>query len=101
MGTYSKTLSKRLRKRPSVKNDPFWDHQPSFHFAKCCFNDRYSREEWCRIQTTHGITKTQANMHYDLYCSMEHWFSEDYWVILDKQCQTAIYKTFDALPKRG
>jgi hypothetical protein len=35
---------------------------------------------------------------YDLYCSMEHWFNADYWVILDKKCQTAIHTTFQENP---
>jgi hypothetical protein len=81
MGKYSKTLSKRLRKQPSVKNDLFWDHPPSFNFAKFYFEEKWSREEWRGLQIAHGETKKQADVMYDLYCPMEHWLSEDYWVI--------------------
>jgi hypothetical protein len=99
MGNYSKTLSKRLR---SGKNDSFAKndslHAPDFNFQKVCFKDTYSSEEWWRIQQTHGEPKHNADVMYDLYCSMEHWFSADYWVILDKKCQTAIHTTFQGNP---
>jgi|SRR5271166_3381038 len=97
MGNYSKALSKRLRK-VTATNDSFWNCSLRFNFEKVRFEERFSREEWCRVQASHGISKRQANVHYDLYCSMEHWMNSEYWVILDKQCQTAIYKTFQGNP---
>jgi hypothetical protein len=91
MGTYSKTLSKRLRQQP---NDP-----TNLNFVKVCFEKRYSREQWRNAHMSGGMTAEQANNTYDWHCSMEFWESEDFWVTLDKQCQGPFYekihKTFD------
>jgi hypothetical protein len=42
--------------------------------------------------------RKEADVHYDLYCKMEHWFGDKYWVILDKECTKALYQTFQGYP---
>jgi hypothetical protein len=90
MGKYSKTLSKRLRQQQSItKHD--------FNFTKVCFKEKWSREEWYRlIQVDGGET---ADEMYDDFALMEHWVSDDYWVMLDKQVQLpSAPKTFQDYP---
>jgi hypothetical protein len=90
-------LSKRLR-TPSVKNDEFWERQQNLNLQKFIFEERWSREEWRRIQASHGIKTKEADAHYGLYCTMEHWLSDEYWVVLDKECKRALYQTFQGYP---
>jgi hypothetical protein len=92
MGNYSKMLTKRLRKT-HARNDNIWTESQSLGFQKRIFEEWFAREEWRRRQASHGITKQEADTHYDRYCKMEHWTNDDYWVVLDKECRGERYKT--------
>ena len=76
-------------------NDPFWNRTPDFGFTKYTFTERWTREAWRKQQATHGEKASQADVMYDLYSTMEHWISHDYWVVLDKQCLTDLFQTFN------
>jgi hypothetical protein len=72
MGKYFNTLSKRLRgKKEPLKHDPFWDHPPSLNFVKVPFEEKFSRDEYRHRQKA-CMTSKQADIWYDLYCTMEH-----------------------------
>jgi hypothetical protein len=106
---YFKRSSKRLRgkstsKRPrdksaslSTLNSAFWRNlQQNLDLKKVRFEDKYSREEWRYLQAARG--DRAVDWEYDSYCMLEHWFNADYWVILDKKCRGASYKTFQGYP---
>jgi hypothetical protein len=99
MGNYSKNLAKRLRNIHDHKNDAFWECSLTLNFIKIRFEDRYTKEEWRRLQQADGLSRKEADIHYDLNCTMEHWFGTEYWVTLDKKCRYAQhYKTFNGHP---
>jgi hypothetical protein len=108
MGNYSKSLSKRLRSNSNntssiiknIKNDAFWDSpRQNLTLKKFKFEEKFSRQEWRRIQASHrDQTAKEADVHYDFFCTAEHWMSDDYWVVLDKTCRGALHQTFNDYP---
>jgi hypothetical protein len=80
------------------KNDSFWDATPSVGLEKFVFTERWTKEGWYRLQRSYGSTRMQSDGSYDCYSTMEHWDNDEYWVMLDKKCQTAVYDTFHGNP---
>jgi len=104
MGKYSSTLSKRLRHKqhellPNRQNASFWDRPQNLNFTKMRFEEKYSREQWRYLKQGENLNQQEADTDYDTNCSMENWFSPDYWVALDKTCRYAqMYRTFQDHP---
>ena len=61
----------------------------NLNLQKFIFQERYSRQDW---------QQWISDSFYDFYCNMEHWLNDSYWVVLDKQCQRDLYKTFQGYP---
>jgi hypothetical protein len=61
---------------------------------KVKFEKMHTRKEWRKILASWHEDDVDADLDYDYNCMLEHWFSDEYWVTLDRECDSALTNTF-------